>query len=274
VTCEDDVRRVEEEATALTRYPPERQRAITDFLLGQEDRRGTVTQISEHLEVTTETVRRDLDTLERRGLLRRIRGGAQLLDAVPFEVALAARHAEQIEDKRHIAARVIAELPDDGVLVLDSGSLTLFIAQAVPRDAVLTVVTNNLPGARHLADYPNVRVITLPGMVRGLTSAAVDAWTSRRLQSLTVDVAVVGVNGMTAAQGLTTTNPEEASAKRAMLLSARRRVVPVISGKLGRNSFCSFAAVSELDLIVTDASAPDPIITELAAAGPEVVVVG
>ena len=78
------------------------------------------------------------------------------------------------------------------------------------------------------------RVITLPGMVRGLTSAAVDAWTSRRLQSLTVDVAVVGVNGMTAAQGLTTTNPEEASAKRAMLLSARRRVVPVISGQLGR----------------------------------------
>ena len=136
-----------------------------------------MTQISEHLEVTTETVRRDLDTLERRGLLRRIRGGAQLLDAVPFEVALAARHAEQIDDKRRIAARLIEELPDDGVLVLDSGSLTLFTAQAVPRQAVLTVCTNNLPAARHLADYPNVRVITLPGMVRGLTSAAVDAWT-------------------------------------------------------------------------------------------------
>jgi DeoR family fructose operon transcriptional repressor len=264
----------DEEAAALTRYPPERQRAITDFLLGQDDRRATVTQISEHLGVTTETVRRDLDTLERRGLLRRIRGGAQLLDAVPFEVALAARHAEQLEDKRRIAVRLIDELPEDGVLVLDSGSLTLFTAQAVPRQAALTVVTNNLPAARHLADYPNVGVITLPGMVRGLTSAAVDAWTSRRLQSLTVDVAIVGVNGMTAAQGLTTTNPEEASAKRAMLLSARRRVVPVISGKLGRNSFCSFAAVSELDLIVTDASAPDPIIAELSAAGPEVVVVG
>ena len=250
--------------TTLTRYPPERQRAIADFLLAQEDRRATVTQISEHLEVTTETVRRDLDTLERRGLLRRVRGGAQLLDAVPFEVALAARHAEQHEDKRRIAARLAEELPHDGVLVLDSGSLTLFVAQAVPRDAVLTVVTNNLPAARHLADHPGVQVITLPGMVR----------TSRRLQSLTVDVAVVGVNGMTAAQGLTTTNPEEASAKRAMLLSARRRIVPVISGKLGRNSFCSFAAVSELDLVLTDAAAPDPIIAELSAAGPEVVVVG
>ena len=64
-------------------------------------------QISERLEVTTETVRRDLDVLERRGLLRRIRGGAQLLDATPFEVALAARHAEQFDDKRRIAARQV-----------------------------------------------------------------------------------------------------------------------------------------------------------------------
>ena len=258
----------------MTRYPPERQRAITDLLLALDDRRATVLQISERLEVTTETVRRDLDVLERRGLLRRVRGGAQLLDATPFEVALAARHAEQFDDKRRIAARLVDELPDGGVMVLDSGSLTLFLAQAIPRDRSLTVVTNNLPAARHLADHEQVRVITLPGTIRGLTSAAVDAWTSRRLQTLTVDVAVVGVNGMSVAQGLTTTNPEEASAKRAMLLTARRRVVPVISSKLGRNSFCSFAAVSELDLIVTDGQAPEAILAELSAAGPEVVVVG
>ena len=258
----------------LTRYPPERQRAITDFLLASQQRRATVLQIGEHLGVTTETVRRDLDVLERRGRLRRLRGGAQLVDATPFEVALAARHAEQREDKRQIAARMMAELPQDGVLVLDSGSLTLFIAHAIPRERTLTVVTNNLPAARHLADYEQVEVITLPGTIRGLTSAAVDAWTSRRLQSLTVDVAMVGVNGLTVAQGLTTTNPEEASAKRSMLLTARRRIVPVISGKLGRNSFCSFATVSEVDLIVTDAAAPDPIVAELSAAGPEVVVVG
>ena len=258
----------------MTRYPPERQRAITDLLLALDDRRATVLQISERLEVTTETVRRDLDVLERRGLLRRVRGGAQLLDATPFEVALAARHAEQFDDKRRIAARLVDELPDGGVMVLDSGSLTLFLAQAIPRDRSLTVVTNNLPAARYLADHEQVRVITLPGTIRGLTSAAVDAWTSRRLQTLTVDVAVVGVNGMSVAQGLTTTNPEEASAKRAMLLTARRRVVPVISSKLGRNSFCSFAAVSELDLIVTDGQAPEAILAELSAAGPEVVVVG
>ena len=255
----------------MTMYPPERQREITDLLLQLDGRRASVAEISARLKVTTETVRRDLDVLERRGVLRRVRGGAELMDATPFEQALAARHAEQFEDKKVIARRVAAELPQDGVVLLDSGSLTLFCAHALPRDRSLVVVTNNLPAAQHLADHDNLRVFTLPGMVRGLTSAAVDAWTSRRLAGLTADLAIIGVNGLTVAHGLTTTNPEEAATKRAMLLAARRRVIPVISGKLGRNSFCSFAAVGEVDQIITDGAADPELVRELAAAGPEVV---
>ena len=250
----------------MTMYPPERQRAITDLLIQHDGRRATVAQISEQLRVTTETVRRDLDVLERRGVLRRIRGGAEMLDSTPFEQALAARHAEQYEDKLVIARRVAEELPRDGVVVLDSGSLTLFCAQAMPKDRALAVVTNNLPAAQYLADYDNLRIFTLPGTIRGLTS------TSRRLSTLTVDLAIIGVNGMTPTHGLTTTNPEEAATKRAMLLAARRRIVPVISGRIGRNSFCSFAAINEVDLVVTDAAANTEIVSELEAAGPEVVI--
>jgi DeoR family fructose operon transcriptional repressor len=257
---------------AMTMYPPERQRAITDLMIQRDGRRASVLQISEQLRVTTETVRRDLDVLERRGVLRRIRGGAELLDSTPFEQALAARHAEQFEDKLVIARRVVDELPEDGVVVLDSGSLTLVCAQAMPKDRALAVVTNNLPAAQYLADCDNLRIFTLPGTIRGLTSAAVDVWTGRRLSTLTVDLAIIGVNGMTPTHGLTTTNPEEAATKRAMLLSARRRIVPVISGRIGRNSFCSFAAINEVDLVITDAAANPEIVAELAAAGPEVVI--
>ena len=115
--------------------------------------------------------------LERRGLLRRVRGGAELMPSTPFETALAARHAEQFEDKVAIARRVAAELPEDGVVILDSGSLTFVCAQAMPTDRPLVVVTNNLPAAQLLAGYENLRIMTLPGTVRGLTSAAVDDWT-------------------------------------------------------------------------------------------------
>ncbi len=142
----------------------------------------------------------------------------------------------------------------------------------MPRDRALVIVTNNLPAAQYLADYDNLSIITLPGMIRGLTSAAVDSWTSRRLSTLTADVAISGVNGLTRRHGLTTTNPEEAAAKRSMMLAARRRLVPVISGKIGRNSFCSFAAVNEVDVIITDAAADPELVRELASAGPEVVI--
>jgi DeoR family fructose operon transcriptional repressor len=253
-------------------YPPERQRAITELLRGAEGQRATVSVISDRLGVTTETVRRDLDVLERRGVLRRVRGGAELMPTTPFEIALTARHAEQFEDKVAIARRVAAEVPEDGVVILDSGSLTFVCAQVLPTDRALVVVTNNLPAARMLAEHDNLRIMTLPGTIRGLTSAAVDPWTSRRLNTLSADLALIGVNGLTSSHGLTTTNPEEAAAKRAMLQAARRRVVPVISGKLGRNSFCSFAAVSEVDLIITDEHANPDLVRELAAAGPEVVI--
>ncbi len=256
----------------MTRYPPERQRAITDLLVGLEGQRASVGLISEHLGVTTETVRRDLDVLERRGLLRRVRGGAELMTSTPFETALAARHAEQFEDKLAIARRVAAELPEDGVVIVDSGSLTLFCAQHIPPDRTFTVVTNNLPAAQFLAENTKLAIMTLPGMIRGLTSAAVDSRTQHRLGTLSADLAIVGVNGLSPTHGLTTTNPEEAAAKRAMVLAARRRIVPVISGKLGRNSFCAFAAVSEVDLIVTDEHANTELVAELVAAGPEVVI--
>jgi len=254
-------------------YPPQRQQAITDLLLGQRSRVSIAT-IADRLAVATETVRRDLEVLERRGVVRRVRGGAELVESVPFEQALAARHADQRAEKQVIAAAVINELPSDGVVILDSGSLTFVIAEKLLDHRALTIVTNNLPAAAILAERAQLTVITLPGMIRGLTQASVDGWTTRRLETISADLAIVGVNGLTADLGLTTTNPEEAAVKRTMLLSARRRLVPVVSAKLGRNSFCSFAAVNEIDKIITDAAADPELLGELRGAGPEVEVAG
>ena len=253
-------------------YPPERQRAITGFLLGAGGRLG-VNDIAHRLEVTGETVRRDLDVLERRGVLRRVHGGAQLLRSAPFEQALAARHAEQHAEKERIADAVIGELVEDSIVVLDSGSLTYVIAQRMPRGRALTIVTNSLPAAQILSEHDSITVLVLPGMIRGLTQASVDSWTRQRLETLSVDLAVLGVNGLTPDGGLTTTNAEEAAVKRAMLLAGRKRVLPVISSKLGRDSFCRFAQVGELDKIITDDGAEPDLLAELGAAGPEVVTV-
>ena len=254
-------------------YPPQRQQVITDLLLADGGRVG-VGAIARRLRVGTETVRRDLDLLERRGLVRRVRGGAELVDSMPFERALAARHADRAAEKKLIASAVVDELPADGVVVLDSGSLSYLVAEQLPDDRPLVLVTNNLPAAALLTGRTNLTVITLPGLIRGLTQASADGWTTRRLERLSVDLAIVGVNGMTPDLGLTTTNPEEAAVKRAMLTCARRRLIPVISARVGRNSFCSFASVGEVDKIITDAAADSELVAELRGAGPEVQITG
>ena len=162
------------------------------------------------------------------------------MDSTPFEQALAARHAEQFDDKVVIARRVIAELPDDGVVVLDSGSLTFVCAQAMPTGPVTGRGDQQSAGRAVPGRLENLRVLHTarydPRPDLGGRRRPGPAGGSR---TLTADLAIIGVNGTDASHGLTTTNPEEAATKRAMLLAARRRIVPVISGKLGRNSFCS-----------------------------------
>ncbi|MFC4224678.1 DeoR/GlpR family DNA-binding transcription regulator [Lysinibacter cavernae] len=253
-------------------YPAERQAAI---VASAQAGNGeiSVALVSAQLNVTPETIRRDLAVLERQGLLSRKHGGAQLTRSAPFELALAQRQLSELPEKNRIATRVMQELPSDGVVLLDSGSLTLTIAQHFPDDRDLIVVTNNLAAVQVLAAKPRLTVLALPGRVRNLTQGAVDEWTRQRIATLNVDLAIIGGNGLTLEHGVTTTIPDEAEVKRAMLLSGRRRILALTSTKIGLASFCHVADVDELDMIVTDSGADSAQVDRLGAAGPDLVVV-
>ena len=253
-------------------YPAERQAAII-AIAQASDGEISVAAMSDELRVTPETIRRDLAVLERQGLIRRRHGGAQLTRSTPFELTLARRQLDEAEEKHAIATRVLQELPPDGVVLLDSGSLTLVIASLFPPDRRLIVVTNNLPAVGLLTKRPMLTVLALPGRVRSMTQGAVDEWTRQRISTLNFDVAIVGGNGLTPDTGVTTTNPSEAEVKRAMLLSARRRILAITASKIGRVSFCHVADVSEFDTIVTDDRIDQEYARQLSSAGPDLVVV-
>lgn len=252
-------------------YPAERQSSILS-LAHAHDGYVSVASLSAELEVTPETIRRDLAVLERQGLIRRRHGGAQLTRGTPFEISLAKRQRDEAAEKRRIAQRAIAELPDDGVVILDSGSLALVIASLFP-DRRLSVVTNNLPAISVLRARTALDVYALPGRVRAISQASVDEWTRHRLSTLNADLVLLGANGLAADAGVTTTVPEEAEVKRAMLLAARRRVLTVTASKIGIASFCRVSAVSELDMIITDARVDADVADALHAAGPDVITV-
>lgn len=250
-------------------YAEERQQWIVEN--ARSAGRVDVAALAEALDVTTETIRRDLKVLERHGLLRRVHGGAIPVERLGFEPGLAARDAVLTTEKERIAKLALAELPDEGSVMLDAGTTTARLAEALPLDRELVVVTNGLPIAMSLSARPNLTVLLVGGRVRGRTLAAVDSWALKALEDTYVDVAFVGTNGLSIERGLTTPDHNEAAVKRAMIGSARRTVLLADHSKVGVDHLARFAALDDIDVVVSDTGLDAGYAERLRAAGPRVV---
>ncbi|WP_374456519.1 DeoR/GlpR family DNA-binding transcription regulator [Nocardioides sp.] len=239
-------------------------------------RRGrlSVVQLAGEFEVTTETVRRDLSTLDRMGLVRRVHGGAVPAGSLTvIESGIGERDQSNTQAKEAIAAAAVALLPPpDSVVVIDAGSTTARFAAALPRDHRLTVITHAVPVATRLAGLPQIELHLLPGRVRPTTHAAVGADTVAALAELRADVAFVATNGITVGHGLTTPDTDEASTKRAVIACARRTVVLADSTKLGVETAVRFATLDSIDVLVTDSGIESADRRALEHAGIEVVI--
>ena len=233
-------------------YAEERQQAIAE-LVGRRGR-VSVVDLAQRFDVTTETVRRDLSALERLRLLRRVHGGAVPVDTLTMvETGLTDRDAANTEQKARIAARAVDLLPAAGATVLlDAGSTTARLVDDLPRDLELTIITHAVPLAARLASYPQVELHLLPGRVRRTTQAAVGTETVAALQSLRVDIAFMGTNGISVGHGLSTPDRDEAATKRAMVESAQQVVVLADATKIGLERTVRFAELDEVDVLVTD----------------------
>lgn len=251
-------------------YAEERQEAIATLVTQRG--RVSVADLASTFDVTTETVRRDLDSLERAAVLRRVHGGA-----VPFAVGsgrernLVERLGSHAEAKAAIARRALDLLPgDNGSVLLDGGTTTQLLAALLPHNAHLSVVTNSVPAAAVLAGVSGIRLDLLGGRVRGTTQACVGLTTASALELLRVDVAFIGTNGLSMEAGLTTPDPDEAAVKRAMVSAASRVVVLADSSKTQRDYLVRFADITQIDAIVTDSQIDQQLLGRLREAGVEV----
>ncbi|HEY3868645.1 MAG TPA: DeoR/GlpR family DNA-binding transcription regulator [Actinocrinis sp.] len=250
-------------------YAQERQQAI--LLKARTDGRVDVVRLAEELGVTTETVRRDLTVLERAGVVRRVHGGAIPVERLGFEPALAARDAVMTAEKERIAKSALAELPDEGSVIIDAGSTTGRLVEILPTDRELTVVVNSPPLAAALAVRSNLTVLMLGGRVRGRTLATVDEWAMAPLTQLCVDVAFIATNGVSVRRGLTTPDIVEAAVKRAMIAAARRTVLLADHTKFGNDCLARFASLDEIDALITDNRVDDDDAADMELAGIRVV---
>lgn len=255
-------------------YATERQEAIERLIA--TDGRVSVVDLAARFDVTTETVRRDLAQLESAGTLRRVHGGAVVAErASTTESPLTERLQRHSAAKSAIASRALDAVSEGfrGSIFLDAGTTTAAVAtRLAPRlgDGAIEVVTHALTLAHTLAALPSPSLTLIGGRVRGLTAAAVGADTVRAVEAMRPDIAFLGTNGVSAGFGLSTPDPEEAAVKRAIVRSARRVVVVADAEKHDRELLVGFAALGDIDVLVTDRAPGTALSGALADAGVEV----
>ncbi|KUM38300.1 DeoR/GlpR family DNA-binding transcription regulator [Arthrobacter sp. EPSL27] len=265
-------------------FAEERQQLIVGLVTASG--RASVTDLAERFSITTETVRRDLAALEAAGSVRRVHGGAVSPDRFSTtEESILVRTDQRQPEKTRIAQAALALIPQDGTgsILVDAGSTTEALAEllaartaaATPASgpaSELVVITHSLPVAVRLSGEPGIALHMLGGKVRGITQAAVGQSTVEAARRIRPDIAFIGTNGIHAAFGLSTPDPEEAAVKAAFVQSARRIVVLADASKLDTETLVQFASLKDLDALITDTKPSQDLADALADAGVEVVV--
>ncbi|MEO3931706.1 DeoR/GlpR family DNA-binding transcription regulator [Pseudarthrobacter sp. ATCC 49987] len=265
-------------------FAEERQQLIVGLITVSG--RASVTDLAERFSITTETVRRDLAALEAAGSVRRVHGGAVSPDRFSTnEESILVRTDQRQPEKTRIAEAALALIPQDrtGSILIDAGSTTEALADLLAArtaataalsgpGAELVVITHSLPIAAKLSGEPGIALHLLGGKVRGITQAAVGQSTVEAARRIRPDIAFIGTNGIHAAFGLSTPDPEEAAVKAAFVQSARRIVVLADASKLDAETLVQFASLKDLDTLITDTKPSQDLADALADAGVEVVV--
>jgi DeoR family transcriptional regulator, aga operon transcriptional repressor len=234
-----------------------------------------VTDLADRFEVSEVTVRGDLDALAERGQLRRVRGGAVPRSAAPAERPFEEAEIAAAEQKRAIA-RVAAGMVQSGdSIVLDVGTTTTAIAQALAaRDDLsdVTVFTSSLTIALALEDATQrLTVVVTGGTLRPKQHSLVEPLAGLVLGSIHVGTAFVGCNGVDPEAGITNVNLPETEIKRLILRASQRRVICTDASKLGQVSLAHVCDLDDIDLLITDTGADPELVRSLRETGLEVI---
>lgn len=231
---------------------------------------ASVSELAEQLGVSVVTVRDDLRILETERQLVRTRGGALAATGgtaraeLPLELASKANASA----KRAIGAAAAALVQSGQTVIVDVGSTTTALAEALPASLTdITVITNAINIALLLERHDSCSIVVTGGTLRRLQHSLVAPLGTTLLERLNADIAFVGCNGVDSRRGFTNSNLAEAEIKQAMIASAGRTVILADHSKLGVVAGAFVAGLAQADLLITDDGADPRILAELRGAG-------
>ena len=220
------------------------------------EQRVLVSELSAHYGVTEETIRRDLEKLEREGYATKTYGGAIWGDSTKADLSYTVRNKTNVEAKRRIAELVSHLIVDGDHIMLDDSSTSLYIAKQLKDKKHLTVITNSIEIVMELADVKGWTIMSTGGTLKSDSLALIGHQAEQMISNFHVDKSVISCKGVDPGNGVTDSSEFHSLTKKAMLSSAREKILALDCSKFSKTSFVKIADFKDLDAVVTD-QAPD-----------------
>jgi DeoR family transcriptional regulator, glycerol-3-phosphate regulon repressor len=237
-----------------------RQLALLTLL--RERNSASVEELAEHLGVTLQTVRRDVQRLAEAGLLTRFHGGARVPSSTVENIAYQQRESLNHEGKLRIARAVSEQIPNDCSLFLNIGTTVEAVARELLNHKGLRVITNNLNVAAIMAGSSGCEVIVVGGVVRSRDRAIVGELAVDFIGQFKVDIGLIGISGIEADGSLRDFDPREVKVAQAIVAHSRQVWLVADQSKFNRPAMVELAKLEQIDRLFTDAP-PPPLFTAL-----------
>lgn len=232
-----------------------------------------VSELSQRLDVSQATVRRDLDRLQDQGRLQRTHGGAVLVEPAAPEPPVLQRTGENAEEKRRIGKATAALIHEGDTVFIGSGTTTLEVARCLAGREGITVITNALTVINALAQEEGITLLSTGGLLRPSELSFIGHIAELTLQELRPQKVIMGIRAINLTDGLTNDYVPEVTTDRIIIQSAPEVILVADHSKFDRISTAFVASVTTIDKIVTDSGTSPETLHELKQKGIEVTVV-
>lgn len=211
-----------------------------------------VSDLAKEFSVTEETIRRDLEKLDRDGLAKKTYGGAVKMENLNIDLPFHVRQQSNVQSKQYIATLIGEMIKDGDYIMLDASTTALWVIKSILHRKKITLITNSIEMLIELCNKPDWTVISTGGVLKEGGLSLVGYQAEKMVSGFHVDLAVCSCKGLDLETGVTDSNERDSEIKKAFFRSAKRRVLAVDSSKFDRVSFVKVCSMGEVDQIVTD----------------------
>lgn len=247
-----------------------RQSQIIDLLIKEEAM--SVSELAEMLDVSSVTIRKDLNELEKANKLYRSHGRARIIN--PFTLNRSVSEKEKMfpEQKDAIGREASKLIDKDDSIIIASGTTVHALARNIKPLHRLTVVTASLQVSVILSQDESNDIIQLGGMLRHSSLSVVGQYSKSILENCSFSKLFIGVDGIDFNYGFTTTDMREAELNQQMMRAAQKVIVLADSSKFGKRGFAKIGNIEDIDMIITDTGVNPNVVKQIKEHGIEVII--